>query len=31
MPTKSLIEELPKIIREGKQEAQRIMDAFIKK
>ena len=26
MPTKSLIEELPKIVREGKQEAQRIME-----
>ena len=26
MPTKSLIEELPKIVREGTQEAQRIME-----
>lgn len=26
MPTKSLIEELPKIVREGKHEAQHIME-----
>ena len=26
MPTKSLIEELPKIAKQGKEEAQRIME-----